>query len=91
MTLETIKINVDRKIEKMIDTENRTLPEVTKNLMNVNDNFQKILEADTNASPRNSMIQMYIDHSVKRVNDFLFIQYRDALASELPKSIEEIA
>ncbi len=76
MTLETIKINVDRKIEKMIDTEGRTLSEVTKQLNNVKDNFQKLLEADTNASPRNSMIQMYIDHSAKRANDFNFVEQK---------------
>ena len=57
-----------------MDTENRTLPEVTKQLKNVKENFQKILDADTNASPRNSMIQMYIDHSAKRVTDFTFVE-----------------
>jgi hypothetical protein len=72
MTLETIKINVDRKIEKMIDTEKRSISEVAKQLKNVRENFKKILEADTNSSPRNSMITMYIDQSEKRIKDFEF-------------------
>lgn len=74
MTLETIKVNIDRKIEKMIDTESKTMPDVTERLRNVTDNFQKILDADTNSSPKNYMIQMYIDHSHKRVKDFELVQ-----------------
>jgi len=74
MTLETIKVNIDKKIEKMIDTENKTLPEVARQLYNTKENFKRILEADADSSPKNHMMTMYIDHAEKRVKDFRFIQ-----------------
>ncbi len=75
MTLETIKTNVDHKIEKFLDTENKTLPYISKKLGDVVDAFQKMLEIDDNSSAKNAMIQMYVDHSIKRIKDFEFVEH----------------
>jgi hypothetical protein len=58
----------------MIKEENRTLPEIAKQLLITKDNFKKLLSADTNSSARTHMMHMYIDFSEKRIDDLKFIE-----------------
>lgn len=74
MTLETIKQNIDRKIERMISQESKTLPDIARQLLITKDNFKRLLAADTNSSPRTHMMNMYIDFSEKRLKDLQFIE-----------------
>ena len=76
MTLETIKTNIDRKIERMIKQESKTLPDIAKQLVNTKDSFKDLLNADTNTTTRTHMMKMYIDFSDKRIVDLEFIEDR---------------
>ena len=74
MTLETIKTNIDRKIERMIKQESKTLPEIARQLVNTKESFKDLLGADTNSSTRTHMMKMYIDFSDKRIVDLEYIE-----------------
>lgn len=69
MKSETIKNNIDRKIERFLKEENLEIAEIVPKLELTRDNLKKILTADTNSSARNHMISMYTAFSDKRIQD----------------------
>ena len=76
MTLETIKKNIDSKIERFIKVDRKPLADIARQMVLTKDNFKKLLEADVNSSTRTHMMQMYIDFAEKRVKDMEFIENR---------------
>ena len=74
MTLDTIKTNIDRKIEKMIKQDSRTLPEIARQLVNTKKSFIDMLNAGTDTNTRAHMMKMYIEFSDKRISDLEFIE-----------------
>jgi uncharacterized protein (DUF2344 family) len=71
MTLESIKGNIDRKIESFIK-EGLSLEEIAKKLANTKANFEKLLAADVNSSARTHMMTMYCSFAEKRIKDIEF-------------------
>ena len=74
MTLETIRGNIDRKIERFIKQEGKTLSEIKNQLIITKNNFEKLLNADVNSSARLHMMTMYIAFSEKRIKDFEYAE-----------------
>jgi predicted XRE-type DNA-binding protein len=73
MTLETIRGNIDRKIDRLIKQENKSLEEVNRLLIITKNNFEKLLNADVNSSARLHMMTMYVAFSEKRIKDFQYV------------------
>jgi hypothetical protein len=71
MTLDSIKGNIDRKIENFIK-EGLSLEEITKKLTSTKTNFEKLLAADVNSSARTHMMTMYCSFANKRISDIDF-------------------
>lgn len=74
MNIETIKGNINRKIERYIKDDNLTFPEIAEKLTITRDNFQKLLDSDVNSSARLHMLTQYIAFSEKRIKDIEFIE-----------------
>lgn len=71
-SFDTIKGNIDRKIENLIINEKLTIRSIIDRLTITKNNFEKLLLADVNSSARLHMMTMYIEYSKKRVNDLIF-------------------
>ena len=75
MTIESIKNNIDRKIENFIK-EGLSLEEIAVKLGATKTNFQKLLLADVNSSARTHMMTMYVTFAEKRIKDIEFANKR---------------
>ena len=71
MTLDSIKSNIDRKIENFIK-EGLALDEIASKLTATKTNFEKLLAADVNSSARTHMMTMYCSFAEKRIKDIDF-------------------
>lgn len=69
MNIETIKTNINRKIERYIKEDKLSFAEIIDKLAETRDNFQKILDTDNEYSKRKEMISKYIAFSEKRIKD----------------------
>lgn len=69
MNIESIKNNVDRKIERFLKDDKLSFSEIITKLNTTSENFKKLLSADTNSSARKHMITAYNAFSEKRMND----------------------
>jgi hypothetical protein len=73
MNIETIKGNINRKIERYLKDDNLTFPEIAQKITTTKDNFQKLLDSDVNSSARLHMLTQYIAFSEKRIRDIEFV------------------
>lgn len=71
MTLDSIKNNIDRKVENFI-REGLSLEEIANKLTTTKANFEKLLAADVNSSARTHMMNIYCSFSEKRIKDIDF-------------------
>ena len=74
MTIETIKSTVDRKINRYLNAECKTINEVIDLLTESKEKFGKMLNADINLSTKTHMIKTYISFLDKRLNDFKYFK-----------------
>jgi hypothetical protein len=72
MNIETIKGNINRKIERYLKDDNLTFPEIAQKITTTKDNFQKLLDSDVNSSARLHMLTQYIAFSdIEFVDDIV--------------------
>ena len=75
MNIETIKGNINRKIEGYLKEQDLTFQEIMVKLTTTRNNFQKLLNSDVNNTPaRLLMLNQYIAFSEKRIQDIEFAE-----------------
>ena len=72
MTTETIKASIDRKIDRYLNDDNLTFPEIITKLESTIESFKKLQQADSNRDERKKMLAQYIAFSKKRIGDIQF-------------------
>ena len=73
MTEQTIRINIDRKVERML-TEGKSVDNVISQIKSTKDNFTKLLIMDTNSAQRTNLMKMYLDYSEVKLKDMITLK-----------------
>lgn len=74
MNNETIKNNIDRKIDRFLNDDKLSFDKIIDKLQTTSDNFKKLLDTDTNSSVRKHMITTYNVFSEKRISDLNWVK-----------------